>query len=203
MLRIHPESATPPILYRRPVLLVALLLVACTTGFRNAWPDGSGMHVSESAGTFAVDGDTLDIIVDVTGTGRVEATAYWKQLAREEVKGAYGSFVLSDEGLNADSDIRFIPTFPTEGTFEVALYWPSLRDPNQKLASNLRVSVRHAQGQTRFVINQQETPETWRSLGHFPFEPGKPGHVQLITDEANGVVLADAVRFRLIGVPQE
>lgn len=187
---------------RHPALLLVVVFTLITSGFSSTAPVESGFRASESGFGQGLIGDTLDIIVDAAGK-QVEITAYWKRLSEEEVVGAYSSSVLSDDGLNADSDVRFIPEFTTGGEFDVYLYWPSLRDPNRKLATDLRVTVRHAAGEKRFRINQQENPGVWYPLGRFTFEPGKPGHIQLITDEAHGVVLADAVGFRLAGTPVE
>jgi hypothetical protein len=157
-----------------------------------------GIRVPGAADRRSANGDTLDIIVDDIDAARVEITAYWKRLTADDVEGAYGPTVLSDESLNADSDVRFIPAITTPGNYGVYLYWPALRDPSPTLATDARITVRHAGGEQHFRINQKESPKEWRLLGHFPFAPGKPGHVQFITDEANGIVLADAVRFRLV-----
>ncbi|HET6566569.1 MAG TPA: FAD-dependent oxidoreductase [Rhodothermales bacterium] len=141
------------------------------------------------------DGSTPEVIVDDADATHVEITAYWKRLDAREVHGAYGPTVLSDEGLGADSVVRFKPDIPESGAYDVWIYWPALGDTTRKLAEAASITVRHAGGSTPFTINMQENPQEWHCLGTFQFDRTQPAYVEFRTDHARGVVLADAVRF--------
>ena len=58
----------------------------------------------------------------------------------------------------------------------------------------LPVRVRHAHGEAKIMV----TPTEDRTIGTFEFPEGIVGYVQVETEGARGLVLADAVRFRRI-----
>jgi polysaccharide biosynthesis protein PslG len=80
-------------------------------------------------------------------------------------------------------------TWPApSGTFEVLARWTS--GPNR--ASNATYVVNHTGGSAPVRVNQRTNGGAWQSLGSFTFASGNT--VQL-TDKADGVVIADAIRF--------
>ncbi|MDQ6670548.1 MAG: hypothetical protein M3069_07295 [Chloroflexota bacterium] len=76
------------------------------------------------------------------------------------------------------------------GSFEVFARWTS--GPNR--ASNATYLVTHADGVKSVSVDQRSNGGAWQSLGTFRFTPGPDNGVAL-TDKADGVVVADAVRF--------
>ena len=74
--------------------------------------------------------------------------------------------------------------------FEVYAKWRAYTD----YATDATYTVHHAGGSTQKSFNQRQNGGTWMPLGTFTFDPGG-GHRVEITDQANGVVVADAVRL--------
>jgi hypothetical protein len=78
------------------------------------------------------------------------------------------------------------------GQYEVRLAYSA--HPNR--ATNIPVSIRHADGRKRVQVNQRQTPPVSRafvSLGIFRFE--ETGSVEVSTAGTDGYVIADAVQF--------
>ena len=89
---------------------------------------------------------------------------------------------------------RFQPDLPQAGKYEVRLAYTA----NANRATNVPVSIVHADGQAAVKVNQQKTPpidKLFLSLGTFRFEKGKHGYVEIGNKDANGYVIIDAVQW--------
>ncbi len=92
--------------------------------------------------------------------------------------------------------VTFTPTLPKAGWYEVRLAHCS----NVRRSTKTPVTIHHADGDAKMVINQQQEPEhgrLFRTLGTFRFEAGRAGWVRVSNEgtEADKVVIADAVQF--------
>lgn len=92
--------------------------------------------------------------------------------------------------------VTFTPTLPAAGWYEVRLS----HCYNIRRSTQTPVSIHHADGDTKVVINQQQEPEhgrLFRTLGSFRFEAGRAGWVRVSNEDTEGdkVVIADAVQF--------
>jgi N-acetylmuramoyl-L-alanine amidase len=76
------------------------------------------------------------------------------------------------------------------GRYDVFARWSA--GPNR--ASNATYEVVHGGGSQPISVSQQNNGGSWQSLGGFDFQPNKNQGVKL-SDKADGVVVADAVRF--------
>ncbi|MEZ6064828.1 MAG: FAD-dependent oxidoreductase [Planctomycetaceae bacterium] len=80
--------------------------------------------------------------------------------------------------------------------YEVRLFYP----PNNNRATNVPVTIQHAGGEARVVVNQQQTPEhagQSTTLGTFEFNG--ESSVLVSNADANGYVVIDAVQFLPVG----
>lgn len=92
--------------------------------------------------------------------------------------------------------VTFTPTLPQSGWYEVRL----AHCYNVRRSTKTPVTIHHADGETKVVINQQQEPEhahLFRTLGNFRFEAGRTGWVRVSNagTEPDKVVIADAVEF--------
>ena len=90
--------------------------------------------------------------------------------------------------------IRYTPDLPKAGKYEVRLAYSI----NQNRATNVPVTITHADGSKTVTVNQQKAPtidKAFVSLGTFTFEKGKAGYVEISNKDVNGFVIADAVVF--------
>ncbi len=86
----------------------------------------------------------------------------------------------------------FTPFIGVAGKYKVYEWHGNLLGQNE--ATNVPYEIRHASGTTNGRIDQRANVGEWNYLGEFLFSQGKNGYVR-ITNNANGVVLADAFKF--------
>lgn len=92
--------------------------------------------------------------------------------------------------------VTFTPKLPKAGWYEVRL----AHCYNVRRSTKTPVTIHHADGEAKVIINQQKEPEhgrLFRTLGRFRFEEGRAGWVRVSNEgtEADKVVIADAVQF--------
>ena len=90
--------------------------------------------------------------------------------------------------------IRYTPDLPKAGKYEVRLAY----SVNQNRATNVPVTITHAEGKKTVTVDQKKTPtleKAFVSLGTYTFEAGKAGSVEISNKDVDGFVIADAVVF--------
>lgn len=96
---------------------------------------------------------------------------------------------------NAGKSIQYIPDIPEKGSYAVYISY-SFDNLN---STDVEYLVRHAGGETRFLVNQKTGGGTWIYLGTFTFDKGlkaeKASVVINIKGTETGRISADAVRF--------
>lgn len=86
------------------------------------------------------------------------------------------------------------PKIDKAGKYEVRMSY----SPNQNRATNVQVTITHANGETVKKVNQRVKPPIdglWVSLGEYEFEAGTQGSVVISNADANGHVVIDAVQW--------
>jgi hypothetical protein len=117
----------------------------------------------------------------------------------DNVSSAIGPFV--NDGYRHDSGkdrgeqwARFRPDLPKAGKYEVRLSY----SPNPNRATNVPVTINHADGSTTVKVDQRKTPpidKLFMSLGTFRFDKGKTGYVEISNKDVDGHVIIDAVQW--------
>lgn len=95
----------------------------------------------------------------------------------------------------AGNTATWTPNVAQAGSYEVYARWTS----HANRATNATYTVTHASGSTAVPVDQQQNGGVWNLLGTFNLSPGTAHRVTL-TDEANGYVIADAVRLVPVSV---
>jgi hypothetical protein len=126
-------------------------------------------------------------IVD-NSDGAVQVKGTWT--ATSTTSGFQGSNYLFHTAGDGLSTVTWPFPGGGAGKYEVFARWSS--GPNR--ASNATYQITSNSGTNNVSQNQKANGGTWQSLGTFDFEPGKKQGVTL-SDKADGVVAADAVRF--------
>jgi hypothetical protein len=88
----------------------------------------------------------------------------------------------------------FTPDLPEKGNYEVRLAYSA----SSNRATNVPVTVVHANGKKTLMIDQRKTPPIdglWISLGVFAFDKGKAGSVTITNAGVDGHVIIDAVQW--------
>lgn len=135
------------------------------------------------------------IIVDNGSASGFSTTGTWT--ASSSSTGYYGSNYLHDEYSSGGKTATFNPTLPESGNYEVQVRWTS----NANRASQVPVDIVHTGSTTTISLNQQTGGGAWNPVGTYPFAAGTAGRVVIRNTGADGYVIADAVRFVLIGSP--
>lgn len=110
------------------------------------------------------------------------------------VQGIHKGYLHDQSVGDGFAEAIFNAVLPYTGEYEVQIAYQTQPDS----ASNVPVSVRHEGGETTLVVSQRKRPEVeghFQSLGRFRF--GKSASVALSNRDADGRVIADAVRWVL------
>lgn len=86
------------------------------------------------------------------------------------------------------------PEIPAAGRFEVRISY----SVGSNRPTNTPITVLHAKGESKFVINQQAKPThdgLFHSLGTFEFAAGKKGFIRIGSKGTTGAVIADAIQL--------
>jgi hypothetical protein len=89
---------------------------------------------------------------------------------------------------------RYTPNLPKAGKYEVRLSY----SPNPNRATNVPVTIVHADGRTTMKVNQRKAPTlggAFVSLGTYRFEKGRSGSVEISNKGVDGYVIIDAVQW--------
>lgn len=128
----------------------------------------------------------------VMDDGAAEKIGHW-------TGSAYGTPVdgASVHDANAEKgglSVTYKLTVPKTGSYEVRVSYASA--PNR--ASNVPVTIQHADGRDTVIVNQKKTPSIeslFVSLGAYRFESGQPAIITIRNDNTDGIVGADAVQL--------
>jgi len=133
---------------------------------------------------------TPSVIVDDADTSGVTITGSWT--SSTSGNGFYGVGYRHDAntGKTVGKSVLFTPTL-SAGSASVYLRWTA----GTNRASNVPVSVTHAAGTSNFIVDQRANGGKWVLLDTFNFNSGTTGNVLVGNTDADGYVIADAVRF--------
>jgi hypothetical protein len=118
-----------------------------------------------------------------------------------QVKGGWATTTTTGGFFGADYLFRtagsgaFSVTWPfpsdAAGRYEVFARWSA--GPNRATNATYQITS-NAGSPTNVAVNQKNNGGSWQSLGTFDFQPNKSQGV-VLTDKADGVVVADAIRY--------
>ena len=137
--------------------------------------------------------DETAIIIDNEDVDRLFGEGEWMPVAGDG--SSYGPTLLHDNNANKGANvIGFVPELPAAGEYDVYLFYPAA----DFTATNVPVEVVHAEGSTTITVDQRTTGGEWLHLGTFTFHAGDAGGVIIRTDDTDGMVFADAVKFQAV-----
>ena len=152
------------------------------------WPVStvvSGYHGANYQ--FAPPGDVPGgTVVDNTDPG-TSAVGTWT--AGTGVAGFWGANYQSHPAGSGSESFTWPLAIPAAGSYKVFARWSA----SANRTNVARYTVNHAGGATVVMVNQQGDGGQWNLLGTFSFNAGNT--TVSLSDQANGVVIADAVRF--------
>jgi hypothetical protein len=87
----------------------------------------------------------------------------------------------------------FTPTINIAGQYEVFEWHGDKTDADE--GTNVQYTINHANGSEDVTVSQRQNQGQWNSLGVYNFTEGSSGNVTISARNANGVVIADAIKF--------
>jgi hypothetical protein len=130
----------------------------------------------------------VEVVADVAGLDRETAPLGWG--VSTNVGGYHNTGYLYHDAGDGQGVYTWHARLPEAGTYEVAAWWTAADDR----ATNAPYTVHASDGVHTVRVNQREGGAAWVRLGEFPFAAGSVRVT--LRDDADGVVVADAVRFR-------
>lgn len=100
----------------------------------------------------------------------------------------------SDKGQKA---FTFTPDIPSSDYYQISLRWTSYANR----ATNVPVTVTHANGTDSLTVNQSVAGGQWVPLGTYFFNAGTSGNVLIENTGTDGYVIADAIRVSSVAPP--
>jgi len=129
-----------------------------------------------------------ELVVD-NSDGSVQVKGQWT--TTKSTAGFYGGDYLFRTAGDGSASVTWpFPSSGAAGRYAVFAQWSG--GPNR--ASNATYVVTSAAGAANVAVNQKTNGGSWQSLGTFDFAPSK-GQSVVLTNKADGVVIADAIRF--------
>lgn len=135
-----------------------------------------------------------EILIDNHDTLHVQRTGEWKT----EIWKAYGPDFFSDDSKGASpKDIRYTPTIPVDNLYEIYAYFPKV----QNATTQTHIDIYDGNElhkkiiQSSDIIVEGQTSGEWISVGQYKLSKGMDNYVRISNEEADGVVVADAVLF--------
>jgi hypothetical protein len=170
----------------------AYYFAAGTSGYVVLSDDADGVVLADAIRFERVPGiiiDNSEAIFDPDGN--------WSTLVGHA--DGYGDDVRYNEAGTGDDTCTWTPDIPQAGNYKVYAWWiwGDLR------ATNAPYTINYDGGSETVRVNQKEagTAGQWNQLGTeaYYFAAGTSGYV-VLSDDADGVVLADAIRFEPAGI---
>ena len=130
----------------------------------------------------------VETIADLVGGSRVIWSGDWP--VSRNVAGYYGDAYQYHEPGHGSGKHTWEVELLEPGSYQVLAWWTEAGDP----ATDTPYTVQARDGSHTVRVNQQKQGARWVSLGTYVFDAGTARITP--SDDADGVVIADAVRFR-------
>lgn len=134
-------------------------------------------------------------IIDNGDDSAVTIVGEWKK--NSVTSGFYGSDYLHDLNTGQGTkSVSFHYAADSTGNFEIGLRWTE----NNNRASNAAVEVTTPGGTQSFTINQRKNGGEWNTLTTVYLDAGDKLEVMIHNTDADGYVIADAIRIQAEGL---
>lgn len=130
-----------------------------------------------------------DIIVDNADQDSAKLSGPWRIKAAQAAHRYGADFAFIAGGSEATA--TFKPAIPATDRYDVYIRYVTLPASSRRVS----VEIHHADGTATQSINQKMSGGKWVLLGRYRFRAGREGSVVIKASDAQGLVVADAVRF--------
>lgn len=174
------------------------------TGTRTATVSFGNNDADENPYNFSVQGSgagaTQEVILDNTSPTGVTILPAGSWGSSTAVAGYYGTNYIHDGNTGGGKSVRFTPTLPATGNYEVFAWWTSGGSSGGR-ADNTPIDIITSGTPEYLTLDQTAPGSPWQSLGVYHFNAGTSGSVLIGNTGANGYVIVDAIKFTLVAPP--
>ena len=135
-----------------------------------------------------------EILIDNHDTSHVQRTGEWKT----EIWKAYGPDFFSDDSKGKNlKTIQYTPVIPVDNLYEIYAYFPKV----QNATTQTHIDIYDGNELHKKIIRSSDivvegqTSGEWVSIGQYKLTKGMDNYVRISNEEADGIVVADAVLF--------
>lgn len=135
-----------------------------------------------------------EILIDNHDTSHVQRTGEWKT----EIWKAYGPDFFSDDSKRKNlKTIQYTPVIPVDNLYEIYAYFPKV----QNATTQTHIDIYDGNELHKKIIRSSDivvegqTSGEWVSIGQYKLTKGMDNYVRISNEEADGIVVADAVLF--------
>lgn len=135
-----------------------------------------------------------EILIDNHDTSHVQRTGEWKT----EIWKAYGPDFFSDDSKGKNlKTIQYTPVIPVDNLYEIYAYFPKV----QNATTQTHIDIYDGNELHKKIILSSDivvegqTSGEWVSIGQYKLTKGMDNYVRISNEEADGIVVADAVLF--------
>ena len=135
-----------------------------------------------------------EILIDNHDTSHVQRTGEWKT----EIWKAYGPDFFSDDSKGKNlKTIQYTPVIPVDNLYEIYAYFPKV----QNATTQTHIDIYDGNALHKKIIRSSDivvegqTSGEWVSIGQYKLTKGMDNYVRISNEEADGIVVADAVLF--------
>lgn len=188
------QQGSNPIVSETPGITIIVDNVDSGFSFTGSWLEQTeGTDHEGSSHLLFTQGSADDlgvVTVDNLDEGTT-STGSWTSLTLSTAyhEGSNAVYHASGSGLNV---FEWLMPTTTELAYKVYAKWVS----HSNRGSNVPYTVHHAGGATTVLVNQQVDGGVWNLLGEFTLDANSK---VVVSDDANGYVLADAIRLTSAG----
>jgi hypothetical protein len=150
--------------------------------------DAQGQVLSMQENIYGAFAHGDEIIIDNNMRRFTGKTGTWSGIETEH-NGRYQMNYSRND--HPPGTFTFKPWLEKDGLYEVSIRYPS----DASHAARVPVLIRHREGTEQKFLNQQEHGGEWISLGTYELEKGIRQVVTVVSEQAEGAVVADAIRL--------
>ncbi|MBN2566452.1 DUF2341 domain-containing protein, partial [Candidatus Woesearchaeota archaeon] len=121
-----------------------------------------------------------------------EARLSGRWVSDKQVRGYHGTDYVHDLNIEKGrKTVRYVPGLPADG-YEIYAWYPS----DSAFATNVPLIVHALDGESAVLLNERTGGGMWQYIGAYDLGPGS--FLEIQTQATNGLVVADAFRFRKV-----
>ena len=132
---------------------------------------------------------TDEIIIDNNMIRFTEKTGLWPEIETEPDNRYQMNFARNDDNRGT---FIFRPWLKETGKYEISAWYPS----SKKYSDKVSVKIKHSTGVDIRDLDQTRNGGQWILLGTYDLEEGNKSYVIFDAAESEGIVVADAIKFR-------